>query len=137
MTEDVGFACEDCGRVFATPRAARIHRTLGHGDGPNHGTLARYRDGCRCQECRWANNEKNRRDRAPYRGVTRPIDGSPETLGACLLAFGVRPEKLAEALRGRTVEDLHWPLWLASGELRKHCRCEVPEWIAEELRRTS
>lgn len=67
----------------------------------------------------------------------RSIDGSPETLQECLLAFGVSEDALARALRERTVESLHWGAWWASGELRKHCRCEVPREVAEELGRAS
>ena len=137
MSEGAGHMCLDCKRIFEDMRALRIHRTLSHGDGPNHGTLSRYRNGCRCDQCRWANREQKRHNRTPYRGVTRPIDGSPETLGACLLAFGVGPEKLDQALLAHTIEDAHWGAWRTSGELRKHCRCEVPDRIAEELRRAS
>ena len=137
MTEDVGFACEDCGRVFPTPRSARIHRTRAHGGAPEHGTLTRYRNGCRCEPCKDASREQKRKDRRKWRDHSRAIDGRPETLRACLLAFGVSEADLARALAERGVEDLHWGAWRASGGLRKHCRCEVPDEIAEELRRAS
>jgi hypothetical protein len=129
MTEGVGHSCPTCGRVYSTSRGMAIHRNRSHGIGPEHGTRTAYVLGCRCERCRKAGAEGKRRDR---RNV-RPIDGSPETLRACLVSFGVVPERLTEALRSRTIEDLHWYAFRASGELRKHCRCEPPREVAEEL----
>ena len=136
-TEGPGRMCLDCKRIFEDLRAPRIHRTLAHGGRPDHGGITRYRKGCRCEACRRANREQKRRDRAPYRGVARRIDGSPETLRACLVAFGVSEADLARATRERPVHEAHWGAWRASGKLRKHCRCEAPREIAEELRRSA
>ncbi|QIN79632.1 hypothetical protein GBA65_15105 [Rubrobacter marinus] len=139
MSPGVGNACPRCTRVFDTPRGVAIHLRRSHGVEPEHGTTTAYRQGCRCEACREGAREQERRYARPAKhgSAVRAIDGGTETLKACLLAFGVRPEKLAEALKERGVEDLHWPLWLASGELRKHCRCEAPREIAEEMREAS
>ena len=72
-----------------------------------------------------------------WRDHPRATDGSPETLRACLLAFGMSEEDLALALRKRTAESLHWGAWRASGRFRRHCRCEVPDEVLESLERAS
>lgn len=136
MTENMGHMCMECKRVFDTLRGERIHRAFAHGDTPEHGTLTRYRHGCRCAECGEANRLQKRHQRL-YPTNPRAIDDSPETLKACLLAFGVEPEKLDEALTTRTIETAHWSAWRASGDLRKHCRCALPTEIAAEMRRAS
>ena len=70
----------------------------------------------------------------------RAIDGSSETLRACLLAFGAAPDALGAALGTLTIEELHWGTFLGritGGPFRKHCRCEEPAWVREELRRVA
>ena len=138
MTQGVGVSCDQCGRVFTNARGARIHRTLVHGDGPIHGTLTKYRHGCRCDECKEANRLQKRKDRYPSN--PRPIDGSPETLEACLLAFGVAELSLRRALKTSTIQDLHWALYLSKehgGAFRDFCRCQEPGWVVDEIERAS
>ncbi|MDP9487330.1 MAG: hypothetical protein M3Q49_16360, partial [Actinomycetota bacterium] len=125
-----------CGRTFETTVGRGVHRSQVHGEGPEHGTLTRYRHGCRCSGCKEANRDQKRRDRR-WRDHLRAIDRSPQTLSACLVAFGVPEKKLAEALRTRSVESLHWDAWRVSGDLRLFCRCEAPREIAEEIREGS
>lgn len=56
--------CRDC----------HIEKTWGEDRGrAGCGTLASYRRGCRCDECRGANAEKNRRQRAERRAQGRVV----------------------------------------------------------------
>ncbi len=134
VTEGAGFACEECGRTFETAIGAGVHRVRAHRGGPEHGTLAGYRDGCRCEACRTANRDRKRKDRR-WRDHLRAIDGNPQTLSACLAAFGVPEEKLAGALEDRSVEELHWGLFLSpsGGSFRTFCRCEMPDYVVSHL----
>lgn len=128
-------ACPECGKECASKQGLSLHRKRIHAVGPRHGTLKAYGDGCRCGRCREAKARQWRDYERRYHA--RPTDGSPKTLRACLLAFGVEPKKLREALKTRTVEDLHWGAFRVSGELRKFCRCKVPGEIAADIRRAS
>lgn len=135
MTEGVSnFSCEDCGRTFETAVGAGVHRVRAHGGGPEHGTLTRYRNGCRCGSCKEANRDQKRKDRR-WRDHLRAVDGSPQTLSACLRAFGVPGERLAGALETRSVEELHWGLYLSpsGGSFRVFCRCETPGYVRSHL----
>lgn len=133
-TTEGRFICEGCGRVFETAIGEGVHRVRAHRGGPDHGTFAGYRDGCRCEACRTANRDQKRKDRR-WRDDLRAIDGSPQTLSACLAAFGVPQERLAQALEARSVEELHWGLFLSpgGGSFRTFCRCETPGYVVSHL----
>lgn len=138
-TKGAGHSCPECERVLDTPRGVAMHRMKAHGTGAECGTPGGYQAGCRCEECRGANAGYQR---AYVRrvGEARSIDGGPETLKACLLAFGVSELDLQRALGERSVQSLHWGLFrspLAGGRFRRFCRCEVPREIADEMREAS
>ena len=92
MTDGADHACPECGKAYASSQGLSLHRKRIHGVGPEHGTLATYNVGCRCGRCREAKSRQ-------WRGYERRehggwIDGSPETLRDCLLAFGVARGKM-------------------------------------------
>lgn len=136
VVRHTAFPCTQCDRVLKSARGRTYHLRVTHGIEAECGTPEMYRIGCRCERCKAA-EQRNRPEYRRRYGDTRPIDDSPETLKACLLAFGVEPEKLDEALTTRTIETAHWSAWRASGDLRKHCRCALPWEIAAEMRRAS
>ncbi len=57
------FSCPECGRRFPTANGRAIHRRVHGPRGPDHGSKSSYNMGCRCDECRAANNEYARRTR--------------------------------------------------------------------------
>lgn len=156
--EVLASACsvEDCGRMSETTGMCSMHyiRVRRHGDPhvnlrtgprprhplPEHGTTARYQRGCRCAPCRTAKNEYQRRWRNSEIRRYRP------RVPDCLAAFGVSAEHVDEAgrvmglasstdtLEKRTA--IHWMLWRNHGPFRLHCRCEVPEDLAEWITKT-
>ena len=140
---------------------AHYQRYLRYGDATyypppkswQHGTNSGYTyHRCRCEACREAHAEANRRDMRSRFGFRGLVDAGPaKEQIACLVSFGLPARRISKALgkahqgvpRIRTekvraateeaIAGLHWGLWRTHGPFRRHCRCEVPEEVAQWL----
>lgn len=137
---------EGCGKRHYGKGLCRMHhqRYVRHGDATivnksgrrlfdDHGTVKRYRAKCRCEACVQAKYDADRERRLQSQIIRR--SGPQHALyeiRSCLIAFGVSGSRLAEI----SVDDLehhHWRLWRIHGPFRRHCRCDLPEEITNEL----
>lgn len=122
-----------------------------------HGTRRGYTYyGCRCERCTREHTDYARAWQRKRFGFSPLVDAAPSrAMLACLLGFGVAPGRIGSAMgkngrgkprirrprvRASTAEGLarlHWGLWRTHGPFRRHCRCEVPARVLEELERAS
>lgn len=65
---------------------------------PKHGTVRRYKTGCRCDDCKAANTEASRR----YRSNRRRREGRPEPARQPLSPADLRDEPIPSPPRART-----------------------------------
>ncbi len=122
-----------------------------------HGSPSGYSYyGCRCEKCRRTHAEYARAWQRKRFGFEPFVDAKPaKEMLSCLLGFGVQPGKIGAAMgkghRGKprlrcpkvkkathdALSGLHWGLFMSHGAFRRHCRCEAPAWVLEELEKAA
>lgn len=113
-----------------------------------HGSRGRYKDGCRCPQCKAAQSIHQRQYRYENNEQHPKVSsGQVRPLIECMIAagsnrqrignlIGVSPQTLrldyptVNARVARSVEELHWGLWKGIGDFRAHCGCPIPTEVA-------
>lgn len=127
--------CLVCGATFDSERGLRVHVARKGPDHDCHGTLAEYRRGCRCLDCRRAESVRAYRSRDNQR--IKQLEELPKTPLGCLVASGFSADEIGSALAAYSAYELHWAAWRRSGVFRQHCRCDVPNEVLNSLEEAS